>query len=73
MKTKLKTYLDDNGISYRQLASDLGLHRVYINSVVNGLSTPGARLAADIVRWSKGEVTFCDLRPDLCGDEKAAA
>lgn len=55
--TELASYLEENGITQRDAAEQLGVTRSYINNLTCGRQTPGLRLALEIEAWSGGAVT----------------
>jgi len=61
---EIKKYLNQIGIDYKQAAQDIGCHPVYFNTIVNG-AKPGPNLAIEIEKWSGGQVSRSELRPDL--------
>lgn len=60
----LKEYLETTGKNYKQAAKELGMHPIYLNTIVNG-EKPGPKLTIAIEKWSEGKITRQELRPDL--------
>lgn len=61
---KLKKYLNQNNIYYRDAARDLGVTHIYFNTLING-AKPGPKLSLAIHEWSNHKVKLHDLRPDI--------
>lgn len=61
----LKTYLTKTNKNYKDLATDLGKHPVYINGVVSGVIKPGPKLVLAICEWTRNAIRPHELRPDL--------
>ncbi len=60
----LKLYLVRNRISVKKMSEDLMYGRTHLSLIMNGKSFPSARLARDIERYTNGEITVKDLRPE---------
>lgn len=50
------------------MAASMGVSRTWIALLISGRRLPGAELALAIHRYTNGEVSKQELRPDLFGD-----
>jgi len=65
MQTKLKKYLQHNGITSKWLAEKIGTTPTNMSSIANGKSTPTIRLAHEIEKHTRGNVTLYDwVKPE---------
>ena len=60
----LSEYLYEKRISKARAARELHQTRTHIGNIVKGKNWPGRDLVKDIIKWSGGEVTGRELRPD---------
>jgi plasmid maintenance system antidote protein VapI len=58
--TKFSRYLKREKISPSEAAAALALTRSYIHMLCSGTATPGLHTAAEIAKWTKGQVSFWD-------------
>lgn len=52
------------------MAHSLGICKTWLSLLISGRRKPSAALSAAIEKYTNGEVTRKDLRPDLFGDMK---
>ena len=57
----LKDYLDTNGISKTQFASEFEISKGYACDLANGNAKPSLELASRILFWSDYAITIQDL------------
>lgn len=55
---KLRDYLTRNGISRSKAASDLGVHRVHLDSIICGIRMCSYDLASRIQEYTQGNVSI---------------
>lgn len=61
---ELRQYLLENGLTIKQAAEMLDVHRNHLSQIVNKKLYPGKLLAKEIVRFTKGKVTTPELLPE---------
>lgn len=60
----LREYFFKYRILQKEFAKEVGCDSSYISAITNGKLEPGKRLAIDISKHTRGEVTIEDLRPN---------
>lgn len=58
---KLRAYLDEKRITYREFAEKLGVHLQSLKSIVYGIRRPSLEIAVRIEELTNGEVAPKDL------------
>ncbi|MBA2369884.1 MAG: helix-turn-helix transcriptional regulator [Candidatus Protochlamydia sp.] len=64
MKHNLKEYIDENGMTYRQFAEQLGIRQDSLKGIVYGKKNPSVSLAIQIQMLTKGRVILEVLSQD---------
>ena len=65
----LKQYfLDKPRGAKAAMAEAMGVSRTWVALIISGARMPGAELAVAIHKYTNGEVSKKELRPDLFGD-----
>ena len=57
---KLKEYLKSIRYSQAEASRELGINRIYFNTIVNG-AVAGKKTALKIQKWSNGKVSAIEL------------
>ena len=58
--TKLKSYLKKIRYTQTEAAQEIGVNRIYFNTIVNGAEA-GKKTALKIQEWSNGELKATEL------------
>ena len=66
---KLRVFLVVHELDREKVAKDLDISYNYFNSIVREVYTPSKKLARKIVEYTKGEVTYDELRPKKVVDK----
>jgi len=57
----LKTFIKKKGMTYSQVAAELGYVENHIEAVANGRIAAGRPLCVKLARWSKGKINLAPL------------
>ena len=60
-RMKLRAYLDEKRITYREFAEKLGVHLQSLKNIVDGIGRPSLEIAVKIEELTNGEVAPKDL------------
>ena len=58
---KIREYRDKTNKTQAKCATELGITAVYFSDLERGVYEPSRKLAAKIIKWSKGKITLSDL------------
>lgn len=61
--TKLKTYIENNGINQTWMAKKIGIAPNSLSRIATGKAIPSLQVAYRIEKITKGEVKMVDLLP----------
>jgi transcriptional regulator with XRE-family HTH domain len=64
LKEKVRKYLNESGLTQKELAQLAGLHPQALSNIVNGIKIPGRKVIRRLVKASGGQLTALDFRPD---------
>lgn len=65
LKMDVRMYLFMNRIKIDQAAKKLKITPPYLSNIVNGKQVPSMKLAIQLIKFSKGEITPRDIYPEL--------